>query len=308
MLRAHSLDWASTQLDNCRTYLLSPTGRFQQWCRAEGIALIDDLTTERVSGFLTAMGDRKDGPGLKASTVAKYRMHTRSLAHFQARTPGYGDSLHDIDRIPAPRMARERVRRALSVQEEERIVAACETTRDRLIIELFLATGVRVSEMAALQLSNVMLEARPPRILVQGSVHDPDCTKNGRSRHVPFRKTYASLPRRLEEWIRRARDPRCLSLRQELFLGSPRVPAAYDAPEPLGIYGFERLCGRISERSGVHFSPHVLRHTWATRMVNAGVQPIHLMAVGGWSSVEMVRRYYTLDADEILAALAAAGA
>jgi len=43
-------------------------------------------------------------------------------------------------------------------------------------------------------------------------------------------------------------------------------------------------------------------------MVDAGVQPVHMMAVGGWSSIEMVRRYYTPDTDEILAAIAAAGA
>jgi integrase len=77
---------------------------------------------------------------------------------------------------------------------------------------------------------------------------------------------------------------------------------------PLGIYGFERLCARVSDRAGIHFSPHVLRHTWATRLVNAGVQPIHLMEVGGWSSTEMVRRYYSPNDDEILAAIAAAGA
>ena len=36
MLPAHALDWASAQLDNCRTYMLSPTGRFQQWCATVG--------------------------------------------------------------------------------------------------------------------------------------------------------------------------------------------------------------------------------------------------------------------------------
>lgn len=43
----------------------------------------------------------------------------------------------------------------------------------------------------------------------------------------------------------------------------------------------------------MHFSPHILRHIWATRLVDAGVRPLHLMEAGGWSNVEMVRRYYT---------------
>jgi hypothetical protein len=153
MLRSHALDWASTQKDNCRTYLLSPTGRFQRWCATTGIATVDSLTTDAVADFLAAVGDRR-GAALKPATVAKYRIHLRALARFQAQTPAYGDGLADIHRIPAPRMPKERLVLALSRQEEEQVLAACTTTRDRLIIELLLATGVRVSE----------LTARPPRL------------------------------------------------------------------------------------------------------------------------------------------------
>jgi integrase len=308
MLGAHALDWAATQRQNCRSYLLSPTGRFQLWCTERGIGSIDDLTTAEVATFLAAMLDATNGLGLRASTVAKFRGHLRSLARFQAATPGFGSGLCDIDRIPAPRMPRDSFAAALTADQEERILAACQSSRDRLILELFLATGVRVSEMAALTLTSVMFDARPPRVVVLGSVHDPNCTKNRRPRQAPFRHAYASLPRRLSDWIQHERDPDRQSQRHELFLSRPRVPSNQRAQEPLGIYGFERLCTRIGERAGVHFSPHVLRHTWATRLVNAGVQPIHLMEVGGWSSIEMVRRYYTPNDDEILAAIAAAEA
>jgi integrase/recombinase XerC len=307
MLRSHALDWASTQKDNCRTYLLSPTGRFQKWCATTGVITVDTLTTAAVADFLAAVGDRRQGAGLKPATVAKYRIHLRALARFQAQTPGFGDGLADIHRIPAPRMPKERLLLALTRQEEEKVLAACTTTRDRLIIELLLATGVRVSELAALTLTNLLLTARPPRVLVVGSVHDPDCTKSRRPRQVPFRSAYASLPHRLSDWIATERDPSGLCRRQELFLGKPPGPAGR-AASPLNIWGFESVCQRVSERAGVHFSPHVLRHTWATRMVDAGVQPVHMMAVGGRSSIEMVRRYYTPDTDEILAAIAAAGA
>lgn len=160
---------------------------------------MDSLTTEAVADFLTAVGDRRHGAALKPATVAKYRIHLRALARFQAQTPGYGDGLADIQRIPAPRMPTERLVMALSRQEEEQVLAACATTRDRLIIELLLATGVRVSELAALTLTNLLLTARPPRVLVVGSVHDPDCTKSRRPRQVPFRSAYASLPHRLSD-------------------------------------------------------------------------------------------------------------
>ncbi len=308
MLNAHALDWSPTQLDNCRGSLLSSTGRFQVWCREDGVISVDRLTTERLASFMAAIADRRRGPGLKASTISKYRTHLRSLARFQATTPGYGSGLADIDRIPLPRMPKERFAPALDRDEEARILEACATVRDRLIIELFLATGVRVSEMAGLLLPNLLLTARPPRITVAGSVHDPDCSKNRRPRQVSFRKTYSSLPRRLTTWIQHDRDPQRLCPRQEVFLATVDGHYGRHLPAPLGLWGYERLCHRVALRAGVHFSPHVLRHTWATRLVDAGVKPIHLMEVGGWSSIDMVQRYYTANDQEVLSAIAAAGA
>jgi integrase/recombinase XerC len=308
MLNAHALDWARTQLRNCRGYLLSPTGRFQAWCQTVGIVSVDDLTTERVAAFLAAMADRDHGPGLKASTISRFRTHLRAFAHFQAETPGYGTGLHDIGRIRAPGMPREQFPLALSRDEEQRIVDACTTTRDRLIIELFLATGLRVSEMAALTLQSLRFSARPPRLAVTGSVHDPDCTKNCRPRNVAFRKSYNTLPQRLLDWIQTERDPQGRSPRQEVFLSAGDRHRAPRFPEALTIWGYESLCERVSLRAGVHFSPHVLRHTWATRLVDARVTPLHMMEVGGWSSIDMVSRYYTANDDEVLAAIAAASA
>jgi integrase len=308
MLNAHALDWSRTQLRNCRGYLLSPTGRFQLWCLASGIVSVDDLTTERVAAFLAAIADRDRGPGLKASTISRFRTHLRAFAHFQAETSGSGTGLHDIGRIRPPRMPREQFPVALSRDEEQRIVDACTTTRDRLIIELFLATGLRVSEMAALTLASLRLSARPPRLGVTGSVHDPDCTKNCRPRNVAFRKSYSSLPHRLLDWIQTERDPERRSSRQEVFLAAGDGYRAQRLPEALTIWGYESLCQRVSLRAGIHFSPHVLRHTWATRLVDARVTPLHMMEVGGWSSIDMVSRYYTANDEEVLAAIAGAGA
>jgi hypothetical protein len=62
-------DWASTQLDNCRTYLLSPTGRFQQWCMTAGIATVGGLTTDAVADFLGGVADRHHGAGLWPESV-----------------------------------------------------------------------------------------------------------------------------------------------------------------------------------------------------------------------------------------------
>ncbi len=125
---------------------------------------------------------------------------------------------------------------------------------------------------------------------------------------MAFRKSYSGLPRRLLEWIRTERDPYRRSPRQELFPSESEGRQRREVPTALTLAGYECLCERISLRAGVHFSPHVLRHTWATRLLDAGVQPMHLMEVDGWSSIEMVHRHYSASADEVLSAIAAARA
>ena len=74
--------------------------------------------------------------------------------------------------------------------------------------------------MAALTVSSLRFSARPPRLAVTGSAHDPECTKNCRPRAVAFRKPYGSLPERLLNWIQTERDPERRSPRQEVFLSA----------------------------------------------------------------------------------------
>jgi hypothetical protein len=114
---------------------------------------------------------------------------------------------------------------------------------------------------ALLSLEHLFLTARPPKILVVGSVHDPDCTINRRPRAVTFRRSYAHLARQLLLWIQADREPGRLCPRQELFLSRTDGRRQGQEPARQGIWGFERLCERISLRAGVHFSPHMLRHT-----------------------------------------------
>jgi len=292
MLHQHTLDWSSTHRRNVRHYLLS--GRFPAWCQDVDINTIDQLTTDQVTNFLAIQREL-----LSPATVTKYRQHLRTLAHFCKATAGYGDSLADIDRIPIVKMPKRRkytVGFAWTKVEEERIVAACETERDRLMVEVMLATGVRVSEVAGLYVQDLLLDARPPRIHVQRSVHDSDMTKNGEDRITGFRKKYASVSRRLALWIASDRDPDGIVAYREVFLSET-------TRGPLTVWGVEQLFQRLQAKKAIRCHPHKTRHTWATRCAEDGIAPTHLMTMGGWKSLAMVLRYYTADEEEALAAL-----
>ncbi len=296
MLRRHAFDWSPTTLRNCRHYLINPSCRFTLWRDEVGIRDLEDLTVERLEGFLADLATVLSG-----ASVAKYRTYLRALARFCAGTPGYeAIGLTGIERIPRPRQAKYKRPEALGPVDVQRVLDACESTRDGLIVETLLATGVRVSELVALRVDDLHIRDRPPFVVVQRTAHSPDLTKNGRDRTVPLLSAHGggaseatSLARRLERYIATERDPKRTSPSREVFLSITQKvgPGAL----PLTVTGVQQLMQRLSERSGVYVHAHKLRHTFATRAVDIGTPIFHLQQFLGHQSIEMVRRYYTAD-------------
>jgi integrase len=287
-LIAHRTDWAEhTTQRNCRHYLKG--SRWKDHCAAHGVERADQLTTEHVETFLAEQRALVSGDYL-----IKFRTYFRALAAFQRDVPGFGSGLQDIERVRKPRGSGRRKPPALS-KEQERDLVELADGRDRLLVEFLLATGLRVSELCGLLLEHLHLDEDIPYVHVLGSIHDPDNTKGEEDRDVPFRPKYRTLPVRLRGYLAERTDTR-----QELFLSSK--PDAQGRPAPLTISGVQQLCARLGVRLGVHVYPHLLRHTWATRLVDAGMGTFHLKQAGGWKSLEMVRTYYRADNREMLEA------
>jgi integrase len=186
----------------------------------------------------------------------------------------------------------ERIPTALSETECLRLIAVCaDVPRDRLIVETFLLTGLRVSELCALTLDSLYLDTRPAYLDVHGSVHNPHRPKTPRERRIVvdydssgFGRGYTGRLRHFIESVRPA------SFQRELFLAHRRD--AQGQHTPLTRDGVERLMARLGEHSGIHCNPHKLRHTFATRCVDKGVPMFHLQDALGHRSLDMVRRYY----------------
>ncbi|PZR78584.1 MAG: hypothetical protein DLM65_12465 [Candidatus Aeolococcus gillhamiae] len=287
LIHHHKLDWSTTTLRNAEDYLLR--GRFPEYLAHEGIVHLDQLSTQIIEDYMAVHADV-----LKPSTLAKFRGYARALAKFCKERPGYDAPLLSDGRdLPRPTVPKRKLPMALSADDEARVVAAAKPGRDRLIAQTLLATGLRVGELCALTVDQLeTLRDRPPKLIIVGNVHNRVLTKGRRDRIVGFRDTYRSVPRELLEWAAKARPPSHL---REVFLS--------DADHALTTWGVEQLMQRIGKKAGVRCNPHRLRHTWATRCADAGVPMFHLQLLGGWESVEMVRRYYTASDLEAVTAL-----
>ncbi|MCA1583746.1 MAG: site-specific tyrosine recombinase XerD [Acidobacteria bacterium] len=189
----------------------------------------------------------------------------RSVARFVACARGFYRYLtlhrhvaaNPAEDLRAPR-AWTTLPKYLTVDEVDRLldmpnVETARGLRDRALIELLYATGLRVSELVGLRPSDLNLEAH----------HLTTMGKGRKQRIVPIGDEAAVW---VERYVREAR-PRLLGRRQ-----SPRLFVNARGGAGLSRVGFWKILKAYAIEAGVghNISPHVLRHSFATHLLERG--------------------------------------
>ena len=160
------------------------------------------------------------------------------------------------------------VREALNSREVEKMRIACGTSiRDNLVLELFLATGCRVSEVVGMRVEDIDMENGCVKVLGKGQ----------KERIVFFSD-------RALEYLERYLDGR----REGAVILSLRAPH-----QGLRKNALENIVRAIAKRAGItkRVFPHLLRHTFATRALNKGMPLPTLCDIMGHASTETTRIY-----------------
>ncbi len=218
--------------------------------------------------------------GLASSSIRRAQSAVRTYYSFLL-AEGAVDA-DPTERMESPKVGR-RLPDFLTHREVERLLSAPDLDRplywrDKAILEVLYASGVRVSELVELSLSNV--DADEGFITVFG--------KGSKERIVPVgAPALRAMGRYLREvrpsLIRRARPT------DRIFLNARGRPLTR-----MAVWGLVKTCAR---RAGIvkKVSPHTLRHTFATHLLEGGADLVAVQQLLGHADISTTQIYTHVD-------------
>ncbi len=263
-LSARTLDAYRRDLEDYQAF--ARTHRLDDWREA---------TVTFVDAYFASLQRR----GLSGATVARRRSTLRGFHAFLARV---GHATEDpVAVLPAPRRER-RLPYAIPLADLERLLAQPEgeaplALRDRAMLELAYACGLRVSELVGLPRGQVEMRGR--FVTVTG--------KGDRQRVVPFGRAAAAA---LAEWLERGRPQLVRSARHDRVFCNARGG-------PLSRAGWWKILRGHARRAGLatRVHPHALRHSFATHLLEGGADLRVVQELLGHASVTTTAIYTHLD-------------
>lgn len=222
--------------------------QFAAWLAAEGLEL-DEVERATVRNYL---GRRRDD-GLAPRSAARALSAIRAFFRYLLLEDRVAEDPTENLRNPS---LWSTVPHSLAPDEVDALLAAPDVSttlglRDRAMIETLYATGLRVSELVGLTLDRVRLDPGFVRVLGKGD----------KERLVPLGDAAIAW---IDRWTSGPRQELDRDLRPELFLNH--------RGGPLTRQGFWKILRGHGLTAGIrsHLSPHVVRHSFATHLVENG--------------------------------------
>lgn len=267
--------------------------RYLTFLDRAGVREPGDVTEAHVTGFLTWLreGD-EEHPPLAASSAARAVVAVRGWHRFLALE---GDVTADVAGAVQPPTPPRRLPKAIPLDQVERLLSAASvgdtpaSLRDRALLEVLYGIGARVSEAVGLDVDDVDLGDRSVRVLGKGD----------KERVLPL-GSYAAE-----------------AVTAYLVRGRPALAAAGKGTPALFL---NRRGGRLSRQSAWtviqqaadradlagHVSPHTLRHSFATHLLDGGADVRVVQELLGHASVTTTQIYTMVSVHQLREVFAAA--
>ena len=263
-------------------------GDYVAWLTEQGVLDTTDVTPDVVGRFVADRAAASPPPA--ASSLARLQSSVRGLHRHLAR-----EGIEDEDvsaRLRPPKAAR-RLPQALTIDQVEQLLAAPSGEdpiglRDRALLELMYATGARVSEVVTLDVDDLAGagggDGAGDIVRLRG--------KGDKERIVP-----------VGSFAREAVDAYLTRVRPELSLRGRATPRLFLGARgaPLSRQSAWLVIRAAAENAGIaaHVSPHTLRHSFATHLLQGGADVRVVQELLGHASVATTQIYTHVTVDAL---------
>lgn len=245
--------------------------KFFAFLKKMGISTPNEVKKSDIVEYLNWLLDK----GAARSSSARALSTLKAFFRFMVQE-GYLRA-NPTDEVGSPKLPR-RLPHVLAVHEVERLLeqpnpVTVRGLRDRAMLELMYATGLRVSELLALQLDDINLSAGYVRCLGKGR----------KERIVPMNRTAAFW---VERYISRSRNQLVKTpLERTLFVNANG--------RRMTRQGFWKILAKYAGQAGIEkeITPHTLRHSFATHLLENGADLRAVQEMLGHADISTTQIY-----------------
>ncbi|MBI2174849.1 MAG: site-specific integrase [Candidatus Omnitrophica bacterium] len=235
-----------------KSYVAAMVGLVKHYRRSP-----DQLTQEEIRSYLLHLEERGLSPSSRNIAVS-------GLKFFYHQILGWNEQKLFIP----PRKRTWALPEVLSQREVEQLLLAAMKLRDRCLLMTAYGTGLRVSELVSLKLSDI----DPQRMMIR--------VEQGKGR----KDRYTILSERLLSLLQRYRT--AYQPAHWIFFGKDRT-------RPMDISTGQKIYNLAKHRAGIQKGKgiHTLRHCFATHLLEAGVDLVTIQALLGHHTIQSTQRY-----------------
>lgn len=222
---------------------------------------LDEISKDDIKSFLASLIDRYSN---KSRALA-----TSALRFFFKKIINKSDIMNDIE---TPKKE-QYLPNVLTKQEVKQLIDFAQTKKSKLIVSLLYSSGIRVSELVNLKVNNLDLNNK------KGKVHG----KGNKSRQI-F----------LSEQL-------CQELQNYLNEKNPSIFLFSKNDKPLTTRNIQKIIKKTSEKAGLNkkVTPHTLRHSFATHLLESGIDIRKIQVLLGHSRIDTTQIYTKVSTKDL---------
>ncbi len=252
--------------------------KWLDYMKTSGKESLDEVTETDLKSFVDFLGTKR----FKAATISRNIAAIKAFYHYLVKERIVKDDISDT--LHAPKVEKK-MPGIISVEEAARLVEQPDgetpkELRDRAMLELLYATGIRVSELVNLKLADINMQMCVLK-----------CKDGNKERMIPFgTKAKKALVRYLDH----GRGALLMDYEaQELFVNC--------SGQAMSRQGFWKLIKSYAKKAGIEedITPHTLRHSFAAHLVENGADLKSVQEMMGHSDIATTQIYATISNNHI---------